>query len=177
MRSYVGSTPICKTCRQTFREEWANGRGGASSAYIRFMTKTASRRWDTAALRAGGSVSLVFAVPAAVIARLVADSAAPGVVPVLYLVFIGGFIVGGGCAAWVQRVGMPLMHGLVAAGATYLLAQSVLVLVELVTGDEVDWFNLVFQLTVVLGAGLLGGFLGGRLRSKGLLPSQERLNR
>jgi len=120
---------------------------------------------------------LVFAVPAAVIARLVADSAGPGIIPLLYLVFIGGFIVGGGCAAWVQRVGMPLMHGLVAAGATYSAAQAVLILVELLTGDSVDWFNVIFQLTVVLGAGLVGGFLGGRLRARGMIPSQERAER
>ncbi|MEL0283928.1 MAG: hypothetical protein VW964_05120, partial [Ilumatobacter sp.] len=127
--------------------------------------------------RAGASVSLVFAVPAAVIARLVADSAGPGIIPLLYLVFIGGFIVGGGCAAWVQRVGMPLMHGLVAAGATYAAAQAVLIVVELLTGDSVDWFNVIFQLTVVLGAGLIGGFLGGRLRARGMIPSQERAER
>lgn len=139
--------------------------------------RPAASRWDTAALRAGASVSLVFAVPAAVIARLVADSAGPGIIPLLYLVFIGGFIVGGGCAAWVQRVGMPLMHGLVAAGATYAAAQAVLIVVELLTGDSVDWFNVIFQLTVVLGAGLIGGFLGGRLRARGMLPSQERAER
>lgn len=139
--------------------------------------RPAASRWDTAALRAGASVSLVFAVPAAVIARLVADSAGPGVIPLLYLVFIGGFIVGGGCAAWVQRVGMPLMHGLVAAGATYAAAQAVLIVVELLTGDSVDWFNVIFQLTVVLGAGLIGGFLGGRLRARGMVPSQERAER
>ena len=139
--------------------------------------RPAASRWDTAALRAGASVSLVFAVPAAVIARLVADSAGPGIIPLLYLVFIGGFIVGGGCAAWVQKVGMPLMHGLVAAGATYSAAQAVLILVELLTGDSVDWFNVIFQLTVVLGAGLVGGFLGGRLRARGMIPSQERAER
>jgi len=139
--------------------------------------RPAASRWDTAALRAGASVSLVFAVPAAVIARLVADSAGPGIIPLLYLVFIGGFIVGGGCAAWVQRVGMPLMHGLVAAGATYAAAQAVLIVVELLTGDPVDWFNVIFQLTVVLGAGLIGGFLGGRLRARGMVPSQERAER
>ena len=139
--------------------------------------RPAASRWDTAALRAGASVSLVFAVPVAVIARLVADSAGPGIIPLLYLVFIGGFIVGGGCAAWVQRVGMPLMHGLVAAGATYAAAQAVLIVVELLTGDSVDWFNVIFQLTVVLGAGLIGGFLGGRLRARGMVPSQERAER
>ena len=139
--------------------------------------RPAASRWDTAALRAGASVSLVFAVPAAVIARLVADSAGPGIIPLLYLVFIGGFIVGGGCAAWVQRVGMPLMHGLVAAGATYAAAQAVLIVVELLTGDSVDWFNVIFQLTVVLGAGLIGGFLGGRLRARGMVPSHERAER
>ena len=137
----------------------------------------AASRWDTAALRAGASVSLVFAVPAAVIARLFVDSAGPGIIPLLYLIFIGGFIVGGGCAAWVQRVGMPLMHGLVAAGATYAAAQAVLIVVELLTGDSVDWFNVIFQLTVVLGAGLIGGFLGGRLRARGMVPSHERAER
>ncbi|MEK9939332.1 MAG: hypothetical protein VW552_11420 [Ilumatobacter sp.] len=139
--------------------------------------RPAASIWDTAARRAGASVSLVFAVPAAVIARLVADSAGPGIIPLLYLVFIGGFIVGGGCAAWVQRVGMPLMHGLVAAGATYAAAQAVLIVVELLTGDPVDWFNVIFQLTVVLGAGFIGGFLGGRLRARGMVPSQERAER
>ncbi len=138
------------------------------------MTDTPPRRWDTAALRAGASVSLVFAVPAAVIARLVADSAGPGIIPLLYLVFIGGFIVGGGCAAWVQRVGMPLMHGLVAAGATYAAAQAVLIVVELLTGDPVDWFNVIFQLTVVLGAGLIGGLHGGPHPARGMVPKHER---
>ena len=140
--------------------------------------RPAASRWDTAALRAGASVSLVFAVPPSILAVLLANSTIPdGARLILYLIPAGGFIVGGGCAAWVQRVGMPLMHGLVAAGATYAAAQAVLIVVELLTGDSVDWFNVIFQLTVVLGAGLIGGFLGGRLRARGMVPSQERAER
>ena len=42
-----------------------------------------------------------------------------------------GFLVGAGCAAWVQRVGFPLSHGLVTAGGTYAAAQAVFITVRL----------------------------------------------
>ncbi|MFZ8998016.1 MAG: hypothetical protein ACO3D0_06550, partial [Ilumatobacteraceae bacterium] len=84
-----------------------------------------------------------------------------------------GFIVGAGCAAWVQTVGLPLSHGLVTALATYSTAQSVFIAIRLLRGSEVNWFAALFNLSVVAGAGLLGGSLGGRLRSKGFRPSSS----
>ena len=61
-----------------------------------------------------------------------------------------GFVLGAGCAAWVQRVGFPLSHGLVTAVGTYLAAQAVFIVVRLVRGLDVRWFAVVFNLTVVL---------------------------
>jgi hypothetical protein len=82
-----------------------------------------------------------------------------------------GFLVGAGCAAWVQRVGTPLSHGLVTAGGTYVAAQTVFIVARLARGLEVHWFGALFTLTFVLFAGLLGGLLGQRLQASGVRPS------
>ena len=87
-----------------------------------------------------------------------------------------GFLVGGGYAAWAQRAGMPLSHGLATAGIAYVGAQAVFIAVRLIRGEEVRWFGALFTLTFVLFAGLVGGVLGQRLRSAGVgtLQSSER---
>jgi uncharacterized membrane protein YfcA len=132
------------------------------------------RRWDTAALRAGGAVALVVAIPFSVAARWAADSRDdPSTATVLTLGAVLGFVLGAGCAAWVQRVGFPLSHGLVTAGGTYIAAQAVFITVRLARGDDVNWFAALFNLSVAIGAGLLGGLLGQRLRSRGVVPRSE----
>jgi hypothetical protein len=134
-----------------------------------------AERWDVDALKAGAMVALVFAVPFSIAARWATDSRDDTTLAtVLSLGAVFGFVVGGGCAAWVQRLDLPLSHGIVAAVGTYLAAQAVFIVVELVSGDEVDWFAALFNASVVAGAGLLGGFLGKRLRAKGFVPSHER---
>ena len=130
-------------------------------------------RWDWAAIRAGAAVALVFAVPLAVGARIAADRDDDGVAVALSIGATLGFLVGAGCAAWVQRVGYPLSHGLVTAGGTYLVAQAAFITVRLARGEEVRWFGVAFTLTFVLFAGLLGGLLGQRLRSSGFEPSRS----
>ena len=82
-----------------------------------------------------------------------------------------GFVLGAGCAAWVQRRQLPLSHGLATAIGTYVLAQTVFITIRLLRGSDVNWFAALFNLSVVAGAGLIGGFLGQRLRSKGFVPS------
>jgi hypothetical protein len=134
-----------------------------------------SERWDVDALKAGAMVSLVFAIPFSIAARWAADSRDDtALATLLSLGAVFGFVVGGGCAAWVQRLGLPLSHGMVAAVGTYAAAQAVFIVVELVSGDEVSWFAALFNASVVAGAGLLGGFIGKRLRAKGFVPSHER---
>ena len=128
-------------------------------------------RWDTDALRAGAGVSLLFAVPITVSAWVVDDS---GLSALFFFGALFGFIVGAGCAAWIQRVGAPLSHGLVTAGGTYLLAQAVFISIRLISGGEVRWLSIVFTLNLVLLAGLIGGLLGSRLQAKGYHPSMHR---
>jgi hypothetical protein len=129
--------------------------------------------WDWPAIRAGAAVSLLFAVPLAIGARVAADGDHDGVAIGLSIGATIGFLVGAGCAAWVQRAGTPLSHGLVTAGGTYLAAQGVFIAVRLVRGDDVRWFGTLFTLTIVLLAGVLGGLLGQRLQASGLRPSAE----
>lgn len=129
---------------------------------------------DRDALKQGGLVALVFAVPFSIGSRWVADhdSKSPWVA-VLWLAALAGFTLGAGIAAWVQRTGFPLAHGLVCAGGTYLAAQVVFIVIKLFRGGHVSWLGVFFTFTVVLFAGLIGGGLGSALRKRGLLPSGQ----
>ena len=125
-------------------------------------TTSTIERWDSAALKAGASVSLVVAVPFSIGARWAADSQDDSALAIwLSLGAVAGFVLGAGCAAWVQRLGLPYSHALATATGTYVAAQAVFILIRLVRGADVNWF----------GAGVLGGALGQRLRSKGFRPS------
>lgn len=128
-------------------------------------------RWDVDALKAGGMVALVFAVPFSIVARWAADSRDDSALATwMSLGAVIGFVLGAGCAAWVQRRELPLSHGLVTAIATYVAAQAVFIVVRLIRGTDVNWFAALFNLSVVAGAGLVGGWLGGRVRAKGFVP-------
>lgn len=132
----------------------------------------AESRWDRDALRAGALVALVFAVPLSFAARWAADSRDDS--PLALWLSAGaaaGFVLGAGCAAWVERCGFPLSHGLVTAIGTYVAAQAVFVVVRLVGGNDVNWFAALFNLSVVAGAGLVGGLIGKRLQASGFRPS------
>ena len=133
------------------------------------------RTLDRAALQQGAWVSLVFAVPFSIGSRLMADHDAKSPwVSVLWLAALAGFALGAGIAAWVQRTGFPLVHGLVCAGGTYIAAQSVFIVIKLLRGGSVSWLAVFFTFTVVLTAGLVGGGLGSALRKRGLVPAAER---
>lgn len=130
---------------------------------------------DRVALRQGGSVALVFALPFSIGSRLLSDHS-PGspLIAVLWLLALGGFALGAGIAAWTQRTGMPLLHGMVCAGGTYLLAQAVFVVVRLARGGDPRWIGILFTFTAVLFAGLVGGGLGSLLQQRGFTPSSRR---
>jgi hypothetical protein len=128
-------------------------------------------RLDREALRQGGTVSLVFAVPFAVLSRLFAGSDdSSGFAALLWLMALAGFVVGAGVAAWLQRSGLPLVHGMVAAGGSYLTAQIVFIVVKLARGGDVNWLSALFTFTFVLVAGLIGGALGSMLQRRGIAP-------
>lgn len=129
-------------------------------------------RWDWDALRAGGAISLFFAVPVTLIAAII-DSDNGLLTALFFFVPLFGFVLGSGCAAWVQRCGTPLSHGVVCASVAYLVAQAVFITLRLVRGESVQWFGVFFTLGVVGLAGLFGGVLGSRLQARGIRPSSR----
>jgi uncharacterized membrane protein YfcA len=132
-------------------------------------------RLDRSALRAGASVCLVFAVPFSLAARWAADSRDDEGLAVLFsLGALVGFVIGSGVAAWTQDRDMPLTHGLITAIGTYIGAQAVFILFRALSGNDIRWYAALFNLAPVLGAGLLGGFLGLALRRRGMLPTTQR---
>jgi hypothetical protein len=130
-----------------------------------------SGRWDLAALKQGAAVALVFAIPFSVASRLVHDHNPKSdmIIP-LVLAAIVGFVLGSGVAAWRQRSGTPLSHGIVTATGTYISVQGTIVAVNLIRGADVRWFAIFFNLTVTLAAGCIGGLLGMALQRQGLEP-------
>jgi hypothetical protein len=132
-----------------------------------------SGRWDVAAIRAGIGVCLLLAVPLTLLAAFV-DSDSTGLNAVFFFGAMFGFILGGGCAAWLQRRGTPMSHGVGTTIVAYLGAQSVFILLRLVRGESVNWFGVFFTLSLVTLAGLVGGLLGSQLQARGLVPSSQR---
>lgn len=128
-------------------------------------------RWDLDALRAGASVALVFAVPFSIAARWASESRDDSALAFwLSIGAVIGFVLGAGCAAWVQRLELPLTHALVTAIGTYTIAQTLFITIRLLRGSDVNWFAALFNLSVVAGAGVVGGSLGRKLRAKGFRP-------
>ena len=128
---------------------------------------------DFAALRQGGAIALVIGVPCAIGSSVMSNNHGDSFfVGLLWLGAVAGFIVGAGVAAWVQRKGTPLIHGLICAGGTYVAVQLVFSIVRLSRGKNVSWLGLFFTFTVVLFAGLIGGGLGGAMQRRGITPSK-----
>jgi hypothetical protein len=130
-------------------------------------------RWDLAAIRAGIGVCLILAIPFSLVAVIV-DSESPGLNAVLFFGAMFGFVVGGGCAAWLQQRGTPMSHGLVTTLVAYVGAQCVFLVIRLARGADVNWFGLLFTLSLVVLAGVFGGILGSQLQARGFVPSTQR---
>ena len=129
--------------------------------------------WD--ALRAGGAVALVFAIPFSIAARIVAEGDnSSGTASLLSLAAVVGFVLGAGVAAWTQRLELPLKHGIICAVGTYVIAQTVFIAIRAIRGNEISWLAAIFNLTAVAVAGLIGGALGGVMHRRGFFPSSNR---
>jgi hypothetical protein len=128
---------------------------------------------DTDAIRSGIGVCLLLAVPLTLIAALV-DSDDGGLNALFFFGAMFGFVLGAGCAAWIQRRGTPYGHGLVTAVVAYVGAQAVFITIALVRGSDVNWFGVFFTMSLVLIAGTIGGALGSQLQARGVVPSGRR---
>lgn len=140
------------------------------------MAVTSSDRWDLAAVRAGIGVCLLLAVPLTLIAALV-NSDSAGLNAFFFFGAMLGFVLGGGCAAWVQRKGTPMSHGVLSTTIAYLGAQAVFIAIALIRDSSVNWFGVFFTLSLVLLAGVFGGMLGSQLQARGFVPSSQRGHR
>lgn len=134
---------------------------------------TFARRWDLDAIGAGIGVCLILAVPLTLIASFV-DSNHTGLNALFFFGAMFGFVLGAGCAAWIQRRGTPLSHGIVTAMIAYVGAQAAFIAIRLVRSDSVNWFGVFFTLSLVMLAGLFGGLLGSLLQARGIVPSSRR---
>lgn len=135
-------------------------------------------RWDLAALRAGGAVSLAFAVPLSVAARVLTDRAEDDGststwASLLAFAALLAFVLGAGVAAWHQDRRTPLSHGIVAAVGAFVIGQAVLLVVRVVGGGDIRWFAIAVNLTLTLVAGTIGGLVGSMMRRAGLVPRQR----
>jgi len=131
------------------------------------------QRWDLDALRAGASVCITLAVPFRVLAAIVGSDSG-GLNALFFLLFMTFFVIGAGCAAWVQRTGTPLSHAFVTATGTYILVEAVFTAVRIVRGTDTQWLQVFFTLSMISAAGLIGGFFGSRLQAQGFVPSSRR---
>ncbi len=132
-----------------------------------------SDRWDVEAIRNGIGVCLILAIPLTLIAGFL-DSDDSSLNALFFFGAMFGFVLGSGCAAWVQRRGTPLSHGILTAMIAYVGAQAVFVSIRLLRGETVNWFGVFFTLSLVMLAGLFGGLLGSFLQSRGVVPSSRR---
>jgi hypothetical protein len=131
------------------------------------------RRWDVAALRAGAAICLTMAAPFRVLGALFSDSLGSFSGAVFFL-YLSIFVVGAGCAAWTQSTGTPLSHAVVAAVGTSIAVEIMMNAIRFLNGSVIPWFASFFTVSLITVLALIGGILGGRLRSRGVLASHQR---
>jgi hypothetical protein len=108
-------------------------------------------------------VALVFAVPFSVAARLIAGDQTPEGGKATLVVLL-----------WHQQRGTPLSHGIVTAAVSYIVPQAVLIVIKIARGGEVRWTGVIFNLTIMITMGVLGGLLGSSMRKHGARPRGQR---
>jgi hypothetical protein len=128
---------------------------------------------DPRALYEGGVVAAALAVPAGVLGRVLSDRRDDlGWIWVLVLIVLIGLVLGAGIAAWRQQKGLPLVHGIVTAVGVFVIVQTIGVVVQLITGDDIRWGRIASSLLLSLMAGTVGGVLGSFVLSHGVPPKR-----
>lgn len=146
---------------------WARGRRLVTVGVVRLTI-------DRSAVITGAVTTALFAVPLALGAGWAASRGASGVALWCNLGVLAAFVVGSGCAAWVQTTGYPLAHALITSIATFLALTGIGVIVAIARGQSPHWFRQLFLLTATMAMGVLGGMIGARLKASGIEPGQRR---
>ena len=114
---------------------------------------------------------MLFAVPFTIIARLAFDDDdKSGWASVLALASFLGFVLGAGVAAWRQRRGAPLSHGVVTAVGVFVVVQILFAVIRVAGGNSLNVGKIIVSLSLTALAGLLGGLLGSFLQRQGMAP-------
>jgi hypothetical protein len=124
--------------------------------------------WDTAALRDGIGVAALGAVPFGVVARLITDRTSGAWVALFAIAVLVSLVLGAGVAAWRQRVGRPLSHGIVTALVTFAVVQAVGLARRAIAGHDIHWRLVASSGLLSLMAGTFGGVLGMFLQAQGV---------
>lgn len=116
-------------------------------------------RFDASALRQGGSVAAFFALPFGIAAAFFRDDR-KGLASALTVLVLVGLVLGAGVAAWKQRRGTPLTHGIVTAVGAFVVIQTFGVARRSLAGEPLHWSRIVSSLVLSGLAGMLGGLMG-----------------
>ena len=121
---------------------------------------------DPAALVRGVVVAAVICVPAALVGLWASDDDDIGWLATLCVALVlAGLVLGGAVAAHHQRVGSPLSHGILAAGALFVIVQGIGLLRRAISDDGIEWSRVLSSAVLALVAGAIGGVIGGRMGS------------
>jgi hypothetical protein len=132
-----------------------------------------TERWDISAIKQGASVIGTIAVPLAVIGRLAFDEGeSSSLASLLAMVTLAMFVIGAGVAAWQQNRGTPLSHGMVTAVGMFIVVQVIFAIIRVLGGNSLNLGRIMVSLTLTALAGLLGGFFGSFLQSRGIRASR-----
>ena len=117
---------------------------------------------DRNAVVAGAALGAAVAAAAIVLAQAIKSLRGSNANLLLYLVLLGGLVLGGRTSARRQPTA-PLTHGALAALVAYVALIVVITAVRLALGREVaDPVSLVFNGLMAASAGILGGYLAAR---------------
>ncbi len=125
-------------------------------------------RLERRSVLTGALVTIVLAVPPAVIGLLLAEDdtmAGSSWVPVLFAWIMVAFFFGGLVAARAQPHA-PSAHGAAAALLGYGLVQGVGVARHLITGEDLSWLSIVFSALLAASIGTVGGIVANGLRAR-----------
>ena len=125
-------------------------------------------RLERRSVLTGAAVTIVLAVPPAVIGLLLSeDDTMEGStwVPFLFAWIVLAFFLGGLVAARSQPHA-PLAHGAIAALTAYGLVQGVGVIRHLVAGEDLSWLSIAFAAMLSSSIGTLGGIVANGLRAR-----------
>ena len=120
---------------------------------------------DGRAVVGGAIVGLAVAVPTIVVASVVDADADSNVVFLPFLIYLAG-LVAGGWRAGRLRPDAPLSNGGVAAIATYAVLAVVASVIRVASDRSLDVVSLAFNAFLAGSAGILGGLIATRHRSR-----------